>query len=84
MRIKIPKSQTVEIDFWVNNSQSSKLEKYREWILKRTDLNSTIALEFIQFFKEEWEKDVNFSFINKDQNEMKDYLIWNGLFICVI
>jgi hypothetical protein len=53
MRIKIPKTQNVEIDFWVNNSTPSKLEKYREWILKRADLNATLPLEFIQFFKEE-------------------------------
>ncbi len=53
MRIKIRKDQTAEIDFWVNNSTPTKLEKYREWILKRTDLNPTLAMEFIQFFKEE-------------------------------
>jgi hypothetical protein len=53
MRIKIPKTQHVEIDFWVNNSTPSKLEKYREWILKRTDLSGSLPLEFIQFFKDE-------------------------------
>jgi hypothetical protein len=51
MRIKIRKDQTAEIDFWVNNSTPSKLEKCREWILKRTDLDSNLPLEFIQFFK---------------------------------
>jgi hypothetical protein len=53
MRIKIRKDQTAEIDFWVNNSTPTKLEKYRDWILKRTDLSPTLPLEFIQFFKEE-------------------------------
>ena len=61
MRIKIPKNlQIVEIDFWVNNSQPTKLEKYREWILKRTDLNGSIPLEFIQFFKEEWTSELSY------------------------
>ncbi len=53
MRIKIRKD-IAEIDFWINNSTAETLEKCRDWILTRTDLDESLPLDFNQFFKEEW------------------------------